>query len=164
MKMINLKKEMLLLLGISFLVLYSCQKPIDPIEKPKKTISIKEAKQLQDNYIRTRSVILKDTFGYEDSREVWFSLEELEQYLSYVKQEATKKGYQDLGVRIYFGANDPTEKRKFGLSTVFLAPTGKKEYQRGSFLNFNYQDDHGENIYEIDPLNRGGVGDPPVNY
>ena len=147
-----------------FLCLYACQKPPGPIEKPEKTISVKEARVLQNNYISTRGAILKDTFGYEDSREFWYSLEELEEYLAYVKQEAKAQGYEDLGIRIYLAAYEPTKDKEFGLSTIFLTPTGKKIVQKGNFFSFLEPDSHDENIYSISPLNDNQSGWPPKNY
>ncbi|NER13920.1 hypothetical protein GWK08_10745 [Leptobacterium flavescens] len=159
-------KKLMFLFAVFFLVIsYSCQKKQKEIEKPEKTISVEEAKELQNNHKNLHARILRDTFGYEDTREFWFSMKELEEYLAYVKQEADKKGYDNLGIRIYLAAYPPTPERKFGLSTVFLAPTGDRTKEKGSIIDFDFmRRDNEPNIYEIDPLNKAGNGIPPTDY
>ena len=151
-------------LGLCVLISFSCEQKVPEIKKPEKTISVERAKALQQNYVNTRGTILKDTFGYEDTREFHYTLAELEEYIAYVKQEAKKEGYDDLGIRIYFAAYEPTADRKFGLSTVFLAPTGIKDQQRGTIFNLITKQSSPSNIYEIDPLNDNQGGWPPKNY
>ncbi|MFK5973046.1 MAG: hypothetical protein QM485_07170 [Flavobacteriaceae bacterium] len=126
----------LILLGIIvFFVLDKCtgtQKELTSAKEKIKEhlISYTEAQVLKNQYIETRYAIINDSLfkGSErkDTREFWFSMETMELYLAYVKQEAKEKGYTDLGLRIYFAAypkdfNDP--RGDPGFSTVYIWPT-----------------------------------------
>ena len=116
--------------------------------KPTKCIPVAEAKQLQQNWINTRAGEIKKALGFEDVREIFYTVAELEEYLEYVKTESSKQGFSNPGIRIYFAAHDDTNSKK---ATVFLAPTEDKTVSS-------------DNNYNIDPLNRGGHGWPPHNY
>ena len=135
---------------------------------PKGLISPTEAKELNQKFIKTRSKdlnrIVKKESGNpkkKDAISSWFSLEELENYIAYVKEEATKKKITVNGLRIYFGAYSNTIKKqdKKDLSTVFFAPTTAKPatLQKSSSLEVESSSD----IEDIDALNGGTVGDPP---
>jgi len=116
--------------------------------KPSKCITVQEAKDLQDNWVNSRGVSIQNTRGEEDSREVVYSVEELEEFLAYVKSESSKKGINNPGVRIYFAAyNDAKSTR----ATVFLSATDSG-------------DANSNNEYDISPFNRGGGGWPPNIY
>lgn len=116
--------------------------------KPTKCITVAEARQLQDNWVTTRAVDIERSRGQQDTREVIWSLSELQEYLDYVKEESTKQGLLNPGIRIYFAAyNTPKDDH----ATVFLAPTS----------GGNVGD---SNNYNIDPFNRGQSGWPPQNY
>lgn len=116
------------------------------MSKPSNCITVAEARQLQDNWLATRAVDIERAMGSADTREFLFSVEELEQFLNYIK--ATSVGTANPGVRIYFAAydNDTSDK-----ATVFLAPTNG--ITAGSPNNYNLQ-----------PLNKGITGFPPTNY
>lgn len=116
--------------------------------KPAKCISVNEAKQLQDNWKSTRAVDIQSSLGFEDAREVFYTVDELQEYLNYVKAQSTAQSITKPGIRIYFAAynNDASDK-----ATVFLAPT-------------NGPTTSSANNYDIDPFNRGGQGWPPHNY
>ncbi|NAS30063.1 hypothetical protein GTQ40_03690 [Flavobacteriaceae bacterium R38] len=136
------------------------------MEKPKKVISVEEARSLQDFWCKTRGKAIEEECGYVDCREFSYSIKELEEYIAFVKHEAKEKGYKkkSLGLRIYLGTYPPEGDKHDGLSTVFITPTGKKKNRPGGSGKEGVTDDRDDNIYEIDPLNRGGVGDPPINY
>ncbi len=116
--------------------------------KPAKCITVAAARVLQDNWINTRKPEIDRTLGYIDSREVFYSVEELEEFLNYVKEESKKQGITHPGIRIYFGAYNDTKSNK---ATVFLAPTNGKTKES-------------QNNYSIEPLNMGQNGWPPHNY
>ena len=116
--------------------------------KPAKCISVTEAKQLQDNWKSTRAVNIESAIGAEDAREVFYTVDELQEYLNYVKTQSTQQGITKPGIRIYFAAYDNDDSDK---ATVFLAPT-------------NGSTTASVNNYTIDPFNRGGQGWPPHNY
>lgn len=118
------------------------------MSKPLKCISVEKARTLQDNWVETRQQGIVNSLGYQDSREVFYSLEEIQAYLNYVKQESKKQGITAPGIRIYFGAyNDETSNK----ATVFLAPTVS-------------DDKNSENNYTLDAFNFGHAGFPPKNY
>lgn len=125
------------------------------MEKPKKCIGVSEARELQNNWKKSRGREIERGQGYEDTREFWYSVKELEEYLKYVKEKSAEQGVKNPGIRIYFGAY-PKSQQKKSFSTVFLAPTKEEEVgaTEGGDLN----------NYEIDPLNDSAGGIPPKDY
>lgn len=135
---------------------------------PKGLISPTEAKELNQQFIKTRSKdlnrIVKKESGNpkkEDAVSSWFSLEELENYISYAKEEGAKKGISVNGLRVYFGAYSNNDKKqdKKDLSTMFFVPTKEKQetFQKSSNLVVESSSD----IEDIDALNDGSMDDPP---
>lgn len=118
------------------------------MKKPVKCISIEAARALQDNWVESRKEPIDRALGYEDSREAFYTVAELEEFLNYVKGESEKQGISNPGIRIYFGAYNSDKSNK---ATVFLAPT------KGDDKSF-------ENNYTIEPLNLGQNGWPPYSY
>ena len=118
------------------------------MSKPAKCIPVAEAKELYNNWIRTRGPALDRSAGSQDACDFIYSIAELEEFIAYVKQESTKQGVIDPGVRIHFAAYDTDDSDK---ATVFLAPT------KGSSANAPVN-------YTIEPLNRGNTGWPPNIY
>ncbi|UAB80364.1 hypothetical protein INR76_09565 [Marixanthomonas sp. SCSIO 43207] len=116
--------------------------------KPAKCISVDSARELQDNWVNTRAVEIEQAQGSVDTREFFYSVEELQEYLDYVKDMSTKQGITNPGIRIYFAAYDTQSDDK---ATIFLAPT-------------NGNTSSSSNNYSIDPLNKGMGGWPPTNY
>jgi hypothetical protein len=97
-----------------------------------KLISAKEAKELNQNFIKTRGKALDKIVEKErgkpnekDAISSWFSLEELKEFIAHVETEGKKNNINVDGIRIYFGAYAKTNKKvdKKALSTVFLVPT-----------------------------------------
>ncbi|GGD97152.1 hypothetical protein [Planktosalinus lacus] len=118
------------------------------MNKPIKCITVEEARKLQDNWVSTRAKIIDSNLGIVDSREVHYSIEELEEYLAYVKEESQKQGINTPGIRVYFGAYDDS---KSNYATIFMAPT------EGETESSN-------NNYNIEPFNFGQSGHPPKAY
>lgn len=116
--------------------------------KPAKCISVEEARKLQDNWVSTRAKDIENAQGEEDQREIIYSVEELQEFLDYVKEESTAQGVSNPGIRIYFAAYDNADSDK---ATVFLAPT------KGSAVT-------SDNNYNIEPFNFGSGGWPPYKY
>ncbi|WP_299116834.1 hypothetical protein [uncultured Winogradskyella sp.] len=100
----------------------------------------------------------KDVTKRPDNRSSWYSLEEIENFLSYAKEEAKKLGYEMDGIRIYCGAY-PDDGSGAGYSTSFIVPTSSnKEGEEGG-----YGQSH--DIQGASGLNKGSQGDPPnANY
>jgi len=108
-------------------------------------ISVEEARKLQQNWIDTRAAAIEKEMGMEDGREFLFSLDELQKFLEYVKENSKS---ENPGIRIYLAAYNAKDKKG---ATVFLAPTKDTSL-------------HSENDYTLQPLNRAMQGMPPRNY
>lgn len=130
------------------------------MEKPKKCISVEKAKALQNKWKESRAKDIDLVQGYQDTREFWYSVEELQEYLNYVKERSAEQGIKNPGIRIYFGAYPKSSVRK-SYATVFLAATKERLIPiEGEDENSIYPD----NNYKIDPLNESTGGMPPVTY
>jgi hypothetical protein len=128
--------------------------------KPNKCISVENAQKLQKKWRESRAVDIDINQGYQDKREFWYSIEELQQYLNYVKLKSAEQKVKNPGIRIYFGAY-PTSSIRKSYATVFLAPT------KGRIASLEGEDEtavKAENNYDIDPLNESSGGMPPVIY
>lgn len=125
--------------------------------KPTKTILPSRAKKYLNNWKANRGQAI-DNAGFEDTFETWFSLKDLKDYIEYVEQNSPAGA--ELGIRIYYASypNDATEviEEKRGTSTVFLAPTLKETKEDGSEAD--------SNNYDLDPMNTGNGGNPPIVY
>ena len=113
--------------------------------RPAKCISITEAKELQGNWRSTRAVEIERSQGSVDTCDFTFSVDDLQEFIDYVKDLSTKQSVESPGIRVYFAAYDNDQSDK---ATVFLAAT------KGT-------NGDSENNYNIDPLNRGQTGWPP---
>tara|TARA_B100000929_G_C15491749_1_gene414682 strand:+ start:1470 stop:1829 length:360 start_codon:yes stop_codon:yes gene_type:complete len=91
--------------------------------------------------------------NYKDAYETWFSVDELMEYLQYVKDNIPNNP----GVRVYFGKydEDAGPGKEKGLTTVFFAPTKGGSHDNPEEI---------ENEKELDPFNLGTNGWPPSNY
>lgn len=126
--------------------------------RPQKCITVDEAKALQKNWKKTRAQEIERAQKYEDTREFWYSLDELQEYINYVRAKTDEQGLKNPGIRIYFGAYPQSQEDK-SYSTVFLVPTSRSLSE-----NDNIEDESNENNYDIDPLNHGSGGIPPTSY
>jgi len=131
-------------------------------------IKPQEAKELNQNFIKTRSKELDKIVEREtgkpkekDAISTWFSIDEIKEYIAFVESEGKLKNITVNGLRIYFGAYSKNEKKasKKALSTVFLVPT---QPIAGSMQKDSLGGgDGGSDIEDIDGLNTGGLGFPP---
>ncbi|WP_037320840.1 hypothetical protein [Salegentibacter sp. Hel_I_6] len=128
------------------------------MKKPKKCISVEEARKEQDEWVKTRGKDIREAEGYEDTREFWYSVDELQEYLDYVKEKSKEQGVEKPGIRFYLGAY-PTINDKKGYSTMFLSPTKEAAGDTATA-----KEDSDPNNYEIEPMNIIQSGDPPTNY
>lgn len=138
------------------------------MSKPKKCISVKEARQLEKNYVETIEKTLKKELGCEECREFWWSLEEIEEYIDYVKSEAKEKGYNNLGLRFYLGHYGKNKSKDNEHTTMFIAPTGVQAKEglasiKGKTVGA-MKAAKDDNIYEIAAYNGGYAGVPPKKY
>lgn len=135
---------------------------------PKGLITPLEAKKLNQQFVKTRSEELNKIIekldnkpNKQDSLSSWFSLEELENYIAYVKQEGGKKGIDIDGLRVYFGAYEKNLKNpaKNNYSTIFFVPTTpKKQFKSKNTIKAI---EGSSDTESIDGLNLGTLGDPP---
>ena len=116
--------------------------------KPTKCISVTEAQSLQNNWNTTRASEIDKNLGFTDASDFTFDLEELQEFIDYVRDESGKQGISTPGIRIYFASYNTLQNNK---ATVFLAPT--KGIESDS-----------DNNYDIDPLNKNQGGFPPNVY
>lgn len=137
------------------------------MKRPKKCISVEEARKEQDEWVNTRGKDIEKCCGYEDTREFWYSLDELQEYLDYVREKSKEQQVENPGIRFYLGAY-PTTKKEKGYCTMFLAPTKEASTKRIAIKKSNSieraEDPLNSNNYEIDPMNIIRSGRPPINY
>jgi len=132
--------------------------------KPTQLISFEKGKELNKNYNDKRGTLVTEKSGLEDANAFWFSIEELERYIAYVKENAVEKGYSVDGIRIYLGVYPETEEKNAGYTTVFLTPTGTINDEQGTRGSVSLQG-NALDITTIEPLNFGSMGNPPkLNY
>ncbi|MEL4308474.1 hypothetical protein [Joostella sp. CR20] len=121
-------------------------------QKPKKCITHKKALKLQEKYAKTIEKTLKKEYGKDFASQFWWSVEELEEYIAYFKQEAKDKGYTDLGLRFSLGKYEDDDKD--GNLSGFIMPTGVKTTKALA--------DDPEMIEDVDSYNDSMTGWPPA--
>lgn len=127
-----------LLVALYFLATFVC---ISCGEKPQivnenfkeKLIDEKLMDQLSATYSANNYLIINSARedGSKDSREYWYSIEDLEGYIAFIKKEAALKNHKVLGIKIKMGQYpldgkfDPRLNPKYaGYQAVYLVPTG----------------------------------------
>lgn len=97
-----------------------------------KQVNSKHVDTVIRNYKQERWIHNSRRLGKEDSLSVWYSIEELEEFLQLAKEHGGD------GVRLYFGAYDKENAPKKGYEgrqTVVFVATRQKEAQNGSTNN-----------------------------
>lgn len=149
-----------------FIVIQSCknnEKPEKPTMRytmPTGLLIYEEANQKEETYKTyihdvVNPILTEQEIPATINREIWFDLDNLENYIKYVKKESKKKGYKNLGLRVYLGA---AKEEKTIESTVFFTPTHKPELP-GDAKGF--APPQNENSRDINSLNYGSAGKPP---
>jgi len=136
----------------------------NPPAKPSQLITKEFARQLNSNYNNKRASLVAGKEEKEDANAIWYSLEELENYIHYIKTNGAKDGYNVDGIRFYFGVYPDDEKHgeKAGLTTLFLVPTGKKAENNTQVQSFALMKEAASSdIESLDPMNYGKIGRPP---
>lgn len=116
--------------------------------KPTNCITVTKAKELQKNWNDTRAKDIEKAMGSKDVCAVTFNIDQLQEFIDYVKSESKKQDIANPGIRVYLAAYDGEKDDK---ATVFLCAS---ENERGD----------SDNNYGIDPLNIGNAGFPPKAY
>ncbi|WP_337965589.1 hypothetical protein [uncultured Flavobacterium sp.] len=137
----------------------------NPPAKPSQLITKEFAKQLNLNYNKKRAGLAAKAAKKEDANAIWYSLEELENYIHYIKTQGLEDGYTVDGIRFYFGVYPDDEKHgeKAGLTTLFLVPTGKKTVTSiAKVQSFALvQEQTSSDVESLSPMNYGNIGRPP---
>ena len=112
-------------------------------------------------------------FGAEDdsnfSCSTWYSLEDLEGYINYVKEQALECKINVDGIRFYFGVYPESEadKTKAGQNTLFMCPTTpSKSFSEDNSSKEDDDDNNCGNSEDgigISAMNYGSTGRPPKN-
>lgn len=96
-------------------------------------ITQEQAKILATEYENNNYKIINAQRKTPDSKEIYYDIDVLEEYIQYVKAEAKSKGIANVGITIAFGQypnNGDFDKRLnpnyLGYQTVFLKPTIKQ--------------------------------------
>ncbi|MBT3587248.1 MAG: hypothetical protein HN507_01220 [Flavobacteriaceae bacterium] len=116
--------------------------------RPKNCISVTKAKELQKNWNNTRALYIGKALGARDINAVTFNIDQLQDFIDYVKSKSASQRIAKPGIRVYFAAYNNAVSDK---ATVFLNATES-------------DDGNSANNYGIDPLNFGTNGWPPEAY
>lgn len=144
------------------------ENPVDDSYK-KKLITHEDAQVLFDEYTKTNHQILTDSRkGNPDSRWYSFTVEEMEGYIRYVKEQAKEQNIQNVGIKIYMGkypVNHPAEKMAkpefAGYQTIFLMPTMKREESSDATMKRRGTTEEDVKIESIQPMNMTNLAPPP---
>lgn len=126
--------------------------------KPEKCVTVERARELQNEWWKTRLEVTTNGNKHKDTCEFHFTLDELQEYLDYVREKSIAANISNPGINIWFGAYKAKENRP-NLSTIFLSATKKKNTTEDDGSGRDYE----ENT-EIEPLNENGGLWPPFAY
>jgi hypothetical protein len=105
------------------------------------------AKQMVNNYAETRKKLIDQTHGINDTQSIWFSVDEVKQFVADLSAGAT-------GVRIYLGAYD-NDYPSTPNQTCIIAIETLKDASSGKHVDSMQQ--------AVAPLDGGGGGGPANN-
>lgn len=106
-------------------------------------------------YKKERWIYNTERLGKEDSMSVWYSVEELEEFLQRIKDHGGD------GIRLYFAAypqNYETKPEYAGRQTIVFVGTKNKEIEGGSVIKDMYI--NGDNGVNVLAYNSGGICPP----
>ncbi|MDT0556546.1 hypothetical protein [Patiriisocius hiemis] len=156
----TIKLTYLLITGIVFISLTSCEKKEPPVQ----VLTANQANEIEEEFKNTRARVLNNALGFEDTRDFWFSLDSLKKYIDYVEHEANKQGKQDLGLRVYFAAYPPNSNySQPGKATVFMVPTFREAPNALQKGLVPIQPEN-VNMKDVSIYNYGHGGIPPNDY
>jgi len=168
-----MKKLTYIILGIligALATYYFCPRTLEAQEevaivKPKGVITPAQAKVLNNNWTEYRKAAVDSAARKQgrdvDNRSTWWSLDDIENYIIYAKNQSNDLGYNMTGIRVYLGVYGKSAgDSEKGYSTMFIVPTGKKSRDEASSFNLFTLPSDGD-VPEGDPLNGGSKGAPP---
>ncbi len=138
----------------------------------KKLITKDQEKVLYDNYTQFNYLYINEKRnGVPDSREYYYTLDELQGYLNFVQSEAKAKGYSDVGIKIKMGqypqkdAFTNMNPKYQGYQTIYLVPTKGGSSVKTAQVNPTPDPDpspspFGEETADIPSLNLVRMGPP----
>ena len=154
----------------AFATYYFCPRTVSEVKeakiiKPSGVISIAEAKALNNNWTEFRQAAVdsaaKKQGRNKDNRWASWSLDDIENYITYAKNQSDSLGLSMTGLRVYLGVYGKNKgQSKKNLTTMFIVPTVKNKISQAnmSIANIKVQRDD-EDCGECDPLNEGQGGD-----
>jgi hypothetical protein len=116
--------------------------------KPSTCIPVSEAEKLQKKWMDTRAKDIERAQQREEVCAVTFNIDQLQEYINYVKEESANQEIASPAIRVYFAAYDDATSNK---ATVFLCAA-------------EGVDGNSKTNYNIEPLNKGNGGWPPKAY
>jgi hypothetical protein len=146
----TLRNLIILLVGVA--ILGGCDKPSEPVEKPRGTISLERAHEMFAAYQARFDALTAFRGGKEDARYGWHSLEYYKKYIAYLEYESKKANIEVSGLRVYYVAypNDDKSGRQKDFQTYIFVPT--------------YYDKKSDSHIAFDPLYLDKNGSPlPVH-
>ncbi|XRE43603.1 hypothetical protein ACIVBQ_001807 [Tenacibaculum discolor] len=127
-----MKNYVLPLMASAILCLVSCSqdKTEEVLEektvktaKPQNLLMYKELVPMLEHYDKTRKPVLEKALGYEDTRMNYYSIETIENYLTYVKKIAKEKGIKLTGINFVSAAYHEGFHGKENYQTMVFMPT-----------------------------------------
>lgn len=131
--------------------------------KPKGVISVDKAKALNKNWTDYREAAVDSAARKQgrnkDDRSVWWSIDDIENYIAYSKQQTDSLGYDMTGFRVYLGVYGKNAgQSKKNLTTMFMVPTVGKSIQKAGVNLFNVNMQGNGDCPTCPPLNEGTGG------
>ncbi len=129
---------------------------------PAGLISVADGELYEANYTAPGAQydVINTELGIIDNREFVFTVDNIKHYLCYAESLSQEKGLEsnpeELAVRIYLGAKVETVGQP-AKTAVFLVATRIIRDDTGNIIGY-------ENIKDVQPLNYGNSGRPPVRY
>ncbi len=166
-----MKKLSFIILGFligALATYFFCPRQVEDIEdikiiKPKGVVSPGQAKILNDNWTEYREPAVDSAARRQgrnkDDRSTWWSIDDLENYIAYSKQQTDSLGYSITGMRVYLGLYGKNAgQAKKNLTTMFIVPTVKKGKGKAGMTPFSLSFQNNGDCPECPPLNNGTGG------
>ncbi|PTX61393.1 hypothetical protein C8N46_10436 [Kordia periserrulae] len=130
-----------------------------------KLISSEKALALNANFKAKQKSVLSAENDNNFSCSCWYSLEDLEGYINYVKEQALAQKISVDGIRFYFGVypDNTEDKTKAGQNTLFMCPTKANTTLTSRDGESTTNNGDSEDVTTISAMNYGSTGNPPRN-